>query len=73
SVNRVDLSRVAVLRNGSYFDSPYLAQTSFDNLLNYADQGGYPLATENLYRPGNPHVHDIATHWAEWKDGVPRL
>ncbi|AIO70977.1 purine-nucleoside phosphorylase [Burkholderia oklahomensis] len=72
SVNRVDLNRVAVLRTGSDFDRPYQGQTSVDNLLNYAEQGGFPLATENLYRAGNPLVQDIVTHWGEWKDGVPR-
>jgi purine nucleoside permease len=71
SVKRVDLSRVAVLRTGSDFDRPYRGQTSVDNLLNYADQGGFPLATENLYRAGNPLVQDIVTHWGEWRDGVP--
>ncbi|HKT65548.1 purine-nucleoside phosphorylase [Burkholderia sp. 22313] len=72
SVKRVDLSRVAVLRTGSDFDRPYAGQTSADNLLNYADQGGFAPATENLYRAGNPLVQDIVTHWGEWRDGVPR-
>ncbi|RQS62972.1 purine nucleoside permease [Burkholderia sp. Bp8963] len=72
SVKRVDLSRVAVLRTGSDFDRPYQGQTSADNLLNYADQGGFAPATENLYRAGNPLVQDIVTHWGEWRGGVPR-
>ncbi|MEO6920261.1 MAG: purine nucleoside permease [Collimonas sp.] len=72
SIKRVDLNRVAALRTGSDFDRPYQGQTSADNLLNYADQGGFVPATENLYRAGNPLVQDIATHWGEWRDGVPR-
>ncbi|OXH88894.1 purine nucleoside permease, partial [Burkholderia multivorans] len=72
SVKRVDLSRVAVLRTGSDFDRPYDGQTSADNLLNYADQGGFAPATENLYRAGNPLVQDIVSHWSEWRNGVPR-
>ncbi|BCQ55351.1 purine-nucleoside phosphorylase [Burkholderia gladioli] len=71
ATRRVDLSRVAVLRTGSDFDRPYPGQTSVDNLLNYADQGGFTIATENLYRAGNPLVQDIVTHWNEWRDGVP--
>lgn len=72
SVKRVDLNRVAVLRTGSDFDRPHAGQTSADNLLNYADQGGFPLATANLYLAGNPLVQDIVTHWSAWRDGVPR-
>ncbi|MGH8780233.1 purine-nucleoside phosphorylase [Paraburkholderia sp.] len=72
SVNRVDLNRVAVLRSGSDFDRPYDGQTSADNLLNYAAQGGFSIAVDNLYRAGNPLVQDIVTHWSEWRDGVPR-
>ncbi|GAB6851039.1 purine-nucleoside phosphorylase [Paraburkholderia kururiensis] len=71
AVGRVDLNRVAVLRAGSDFDRPYAGQSSADNLLNYAAQGGFSIAIENLYRAGNPLVQDIATHWAEWREGVP--
>ncbi|MEK6423002.1 MAG: purine nucleoside permease [Burkholderia gladioli] len=71
ATRHVDLSRVAVLRTGSDFDRPYPGQTSADNLLNYADQGGFAIATENLYRAGNPLVQDIVTHWGEWREGVP--
>jgi purine nucleoside permease len=72
SVHKVDLNRVAVLRAGSDFDRPYDGQTSADNLLNYAAQGGFTIAIENLYRSGNPLVQDIATHWGEWREGVPK-
>ncbi|SMG00650.1 purine-nucleoside phosphorylase [Burkholderia singularis] len=71
SVGRVDTSRVAVLRTGSDFDRPYQGQTDVDNLLNYADQGGFTLATQNLYLAGNPLVQDIVKHWGDWKNGVP--
>ena len=59
SVHKVDLNRVAVLRAGSDFDRPYDGQTSADNLLNYAAQGGFTIAIENLFRAGNPLVQDI--------------
>jgi purine nucleoside permease len=72
SVHRVDLNRIAVLRAGSDFDRPYDGQTSADNLLNYAAQGGFTIALENLYRAGNPLVQDIVTHWGEWRHGVPQ-
>ncbi|RFU49478.1 purine nucleoside permease [Paraburkholderia sp. DHOC27] len=72
SANRVDLSRVAVLRAGSDFDRPYQGQTSVDNLLNYAAQGGFDIALDNLYRAGNPLVQQIVTHWSEWREGVPK-
>ncbi|WP_109482991.1 purine nucleoside permease [Paraburkholderia sp. C35] len=72
SVHRVDLNRVAVLRAGSDFDRPYDGQTSADNLLNYADQGGFTIALQNLYLAGNPLVQDIVSHWGEWRNGVPQ-
>ncbi|MGX7001636.1 purine-nucleoside phosphorylase [Caballeronia sp. KNU42] len=72
SVHRVDLNRVAAVRSGSDFDRPYDGQSASDNLLNYAAQGGFAPAIENLYRAGNPLVQEIATHWAEWRDGVPQ-
>ncbi|MEA3088721.1 MAG: hypothetical protein QOJ04_63 [Caballeronia sp.] len=72
SVHRVDLNRVAAVRSGSDFDRPYDGQSASDNLLNYAAQGGFAPAIDNLYRAGNPLVQEIATHWAEWRDGVPQ-
>ncbi|WP_144140652.1 purine-nucleoside phosphorylase [Paraburkholderia sp. BCC1884] len=72
SVHKVDLNRVAVLRAGSDFDRPYDGQTSSDNLLNYAAQGGFTIAIENLFRSGNPLVQDISTHWSDWREGVPK-
>jgi purine nucleoside permease len=71
STGRVDLDRVAALRTGSDFDRPHKGQTASDNLVNYAAQGGFAPALENLYRAGNPLVQDIATHWSEWQAGVP--
>jgi purine nucleoside permease len=68
----IDSSRIAVLRTGSDFDRPYPGQTSADNLINYAAQGGFQPAITNLYLAGNPLVQDIVTHWRDWRDGVPR-
>ncbi|KQR76707.1 purine nucleoside permease [Burkholderia sp. Leaf177] len=72
SAHKVDLNRVAAVRAGSDFDRPYEGQSASDNLLNYAAQGGFSPAIENLYRAGNPLVQDIATHWSEWREGVPQ-
>lgn len=68
----VDLDRVAVLRTGADFDRPYAGQSAVDNLLNYADQGGFNIAINNLYRAGNPLVQAISKDWASWRDGVPK-
>jgi purine nucleoside permease len=68
---RVDINRLAVVRAGSDFDRPYPGYSEVDNLLKYADQGGFVPALENLYRTGNPLVQDILTHWSAWEKGVP--
>ena len=54
------------------FNRPYAHQSSADNLLNYAAQGGFMPAVQNLFWAGNPLVQEIATHWGEWRDGVPQ-
>jgi purine nucleoside permease len=72
TAHRVDLNRVAVLRAGSDFDRPYAGQSSADNLLDYASQGGFTIAINNLFLAGNPLVQDIVAHWNEWRDGVPK-
>jgi purine nucleoside permease len=71
ALKRVDLARVAVLRTGADFDRPAPGQSSADNLLNYAAQGGFQIALENLYRAGNPLVQAIVRDWAVWRRGVP--
>ncbi|GAB7129011.1 purine nucleoside permease [Silvimonas sp. JCM 19000] len=71
STGRVDLSRLAVVRTGSDFDRPAPGQSPVDNLLDYAKQGGFVPAIDNLYRAGNPLVQDITARWADWRDGVP--
>ncbi|WP_201782352.1 purine-nucleoside phosphorylase [Amantichitinum ursilacus] len=71
STGRVDLNRVAAVRTGSDFDRPYPGQSAAENLLDYAKQGGFVPAIDNLYRAGNPLVQDITTRWSEWRNGVP--
>lgn len=67
----VDIQRLAVLRAGSDFDRPAPGASEVDNLLKYADQGGFVPALENLYRTANPVVQDILKNWSEWEEGVP--
>ncbi len=69
---RVDVQRLAVLRAGSDFDRPAPGASEVDNLLKYADQGGFVPALENLYRAGNPLVQDILKNWSAWEHGVPQ-
>jgi hypothetical protein len=47
-------------------------QTSADDLLNYAAQGGFTIAISNLFLTGNPLVRRIVTHWSQWREGVPQ-
>lgn len=68
---KVDISRLAVVRAGSDFDRPYPGYSEVDNLLKYADQGGFVPALENLYRAGNPLVQNIVEHWSVWEKGIP--
>jgi purine nucleoside permease len=72
SVQKVDLSRLAVLRAGSDFDRPYKGQTASDNLLNYSSQGGFDPAIQNLYLTGNTLVQEIVAHWGTWSKGIPQ-
>ena len=45
--------------------------SNVDNLLDYAQQGGFVPALQNLVRAGNPLVNDIVKNWGAWKSGVP--
>lgn len=67
----VDPSRVALLRTGSDFDRPPPGISDVSNLLNFETQGGFAIATENLYRAGSPLVEAIVANWSQWARGVP--
>jgi purine nucleoside permease len=71
SAKLLDLDRVAVLRAGSDFLVPYEGQSSADNLVKYASQGGFPIALENLYRTASPLMQQIVNNWRTWRRGVP--
>lgn len=63
--------RVLVLRAGSDFDRQPPGVSAAANLLDYQQQGGFVPALDNLYLTGAPFVHDLVTHWALWKQGIP--
>ncbi len=67
----VDPARVALLRTGSDFDRPPPGLSNATNLLNFETQGGFAIATENLYRAGSPLVEAIVSDWTRWSQGVP--
>ena len=67
----VDAKRVAVLRAGSNFDRPPPGGNAADNLLRFADQGGFVPALTNMIRAATPLIDEIARHWSAWRDGVP--
>lgn len=69
---RVDLARVAMLRTGGNFNTPYDGESNAENLMNFEAKGGFPIAVENLYRAANPLIRDIVNHWNEWHQGIPR-
>jgi purine nucleoside permease len=50
---------------------PYEGQSSADNLVKYASQGGFPIALENLYRTASPLMQQIVNNWRTWRRGVP--
>ena len=60
-----------MLRTGSDFDRPAPGASAVRNLLDFADQGGFAPALQNLVRAGSPLVDEIVTNWATWRDGVP--
>ena len=66
-----DARRVAILRTGSNFNRPPPGVSAARNLLDFAEQGGFAPALENLVRAGMPLVAAIAGNWPAWRDGVP--
>ncbi|GIJ83055.1 hypothetical protein Asppvi_001572 [Aspergillus pseudoviridinutans] len=62
SHNRVDFSRIIVMRTASDFERPYPGQSAIDNLL-YVDQGAFEPALQNLYNAGIKVVQGILDGW----------
>lgn len=69
---RADFRRVAILRSGSDFDSPWPHQSTFASMRSQRSlPGAFRIACENLLIAGRPLVDDIAAHWEQWQHGVP--
>lgn len=61
---RVDFARVIVMRTASDFDRPYPGEDPAYHLL-YADQDGFDISVENIYRAGVRVVQGILGEWEE--------
>ena len=71
AAGKLDVARFAVLRTGADFDRPYPGQSDADALVNYAQQGGFVPAVNNLYNAGSPWIADVVARWPLWRTGVP--
>ena len=69
SIGKVDRQRVLVLRGASNFDQPQPGQSAV-SLQMRADNDGYRLAIDNVWRVGTVFVQDVVGHWPAWQDGV---
>jgi purine nucleoside permease len=69
SIGKVDRQRVLVLRGASNFDQPQPGQPAV-SLQMRADNDGYRLAIDNVWRVGTVFVQDVIGHWPAWQDGV---
>jgi purine nucleoside permease len=61
---RVDFSRIIVMRTASDFDRPYPGEDAAYHLL-YADSDGFEIAVENIYRAGVKVVLGILGEWEQ--------
>ena len=68
--DRVDFSRIVVMRTASDFDRPYPGEAASENLF-WADQGGFEPAIQNIYLAGIKVVEGIIKGWEEkFKRGI---
>jgi purine nucleoside permease len=72
SMSKVDRRRVLVLRGASNFDRPTPGQPAVESLHSMirADNDGYRLAIDNVWRVGTAFVDDVIAHWPAWQTGV---
>lgn len=67
----VDFQRVLDLRVGSDFDRPYPGGSNVDNLVNYAKQNGFSIATANIALTLQPVLANLVTEWqSTWEAGI---
>ncbi|CRG87059.1 putative protein C285,05 [Talaromyces islandicus] len=61
---RVDFARIVIMRTASDFDRPYPGESPTYHLLQ-AEQGGFEIAIENIYKVGIHVVQGILNEWKE--------
>ncbi len=72
ATGRLDRRRVLVLRGASNFDQPLPGQSAVDSLHSMirAQNDGYRLAIDNVWRVGTTFVQDVIKRWPDWREGV---
>jgi purine nucleoside permease len=65
---RVDFARIVIMRTASDFDRPYPGESTTYHLLQ-AEQGGFEIAIENIYKVG---IHVVQGILGEWKETFER-
>ena len=68
--NRLDFSRVAILRAASNFDREAPGQSAAESLA--ARSGGYLPSVANAHRVAASLAHAIVDDWATWSAGPPK-
>ena len=68
--NRLDFTRVAILRTASDFDRQAPGQSAVESLT--ADSGGYLPSVANAHLVGARLAHAIIDGWATWSAGPPK-
>ena len=68
--NRLDFSRVAILRTASNFDREAPGQSAAESLA--ALSGGYLPSVANAHRVAARLAHAIVDDWATWSAGPPK-
>jgi len=69
ALDRVDFSRVLVLRTGSNFSMPPSGQSASDSMV--AEYAGEIPALEAAWRVGSPVVHALLKDWARYETATP--
>lgn len=72
SVGKVDRNRVLVLRGASNFDQPPPGGSSAESIQTTAENGGYRLAVENVFRVGTVFVQDVVDTWPRRREALDR-
>ncbi len=72
SMGKVDRERVLVLRGASNFDEAPPGHSSVESIQTTAENGGYRLAIENVFRVGTVLVQDVLDTWPRPREASDR-